>query len=110
MPSSLPSIIPETPLTVSVGSEVGNAAITLVLSPARAEEQGPGARPMELSGDAALDGGRRVVVAVAAVSMAEIMEDVVEGTTTVNSLRGVGAGGSCSVKDCSVVVPAVRVS
>jgi hypothetical protein len=110
MPSSLSSIIPETPLTASVGSATDNAANTLVLPSARTEEQGVGARPMDLSGDAALDGGRRVVVAIAVVSMAEMMEDVVEGTTTVNSVREMGAGGSCSVKDCSMVVPAVRVS
>ena len=116
MLSSMPSVIPETPLTVSVGSEAGNAAITLVQPPARAEEQGTGACPMELSGDAALDGGpggRRVVVAVAVVSMAEIMDDVVDGTMPVNSVREMaqmGAVGSCSVKDCSVVVPAVRVT
>jgi hypothetical protein len=110
--SPLPSIIPETQQSAGTGVQRSEAN-TVVPSSVPMEEQGAGARPMELSAEAAQDGDSRewaVVEATAVVSMAQTMEDVVEGTTAVHSVREVERGGSCSVKDCRVVAPAGRVS
>jgi hypothetical protein len=88
-------------------------ANTVVPSSVQMEEQGARARPLELSAEAEQDGDSRewaVVEAIAVVSMAQTMEDVVEGMTAVHSVREVERGGSCSVKDCRVVAPAGRVS
>ena len=121
-PSSLPSIIPETP--PSAGSEVCNEEIMFVPSSVAPEAQGADARSRERSANAAREGGRGAVAAIAVLSMAEALEDVVEGTTvntvntvnsvremeevtdevTVHSVREMGDGGSCSVEDCSVSV------
>jgi hypothetical protein len=99
---SLPSIIPETPL--SAGSEAGDAANRLVAPSAQTD-----ARRTELSVDAGQDRGQRFVIAVAVTSTADAMEDVVERTAAVNSANEFGSGGSCS-QDCRALVSAVRVS
>ena len=85
MSSSLPSVIPETPL--SAGSEAPNVGNPLV--PPSVQTEGQGA---ELLTEAAQDGWLPLVAvtAVAFVSRAEAMEDVVVRTMGVNNVREMG--------------------
>jgi hypothetical protein len=95
MPSSLPSIIPETPQ--SPEREVRSGEVVLVPCSLPTEAQGADAGSREGSINDARTGGRGAIIgAVAVVSMAAIMEDVTVGVA-VHSVREVGGGGGCRV-------------